>query len=91
MADNNSLNNIPYAKWLEDALQHLITLPVTGVCLSATLKGGEVYIDYHDISMMDKLKIAGLIQQDAMIDSLAASGYIDYADEDGEADGEEKE
>ena len=46
--------------------------------------------------MIDKLTISGIIQQDAMLDSLAANGFIEYKDdddeeEDGEAYGKEKE
>lgn len=88
---NNNLNNIPYAQWLEKALQELITFPIKGICLSAITETGEAYTNYYQISMMDKLLIAGLIQQDATLDSLAANGFIEYEDEEGEADGEEKE
>ena len=88
---NNNWNNIPYAPWLEKALQELITFPVRGICLSAITETGESYVNYYQISMADKLTIAGLIQQDAMLDTLAANGLIEYADEEGEDDGEEKE
>ena len=44
--------------------------------------------------MGDKLLVAGIIQQDAMFDSLAANGVIDYDDDEENEDdgyGEEKE
>ena len=80
MASNN-LNEIPYAQWLEDALQVLITLPVKGVCLCAVTNTGEAYTNYYEISMMDKLTIAGLINQDATLDALAANGFIEYEED----------
>lgn len=67
----NDLNSIPYAPWLEQALQELILFPVKGICMFAVGKDGAIYSNYHDgITMMDKITIAGLIQQDAMMDAL---------------------
>lgn len=88
---NNNLNQLPYAEWLEQALHDVIALPVDGISLTVILKGGEAYTNYYNINMMNKLTIAGLIQQDAMLDSMAANGYIEYADEEDEANGEEEE
>lgn len=85
---NNNLYTKPYVKWLEEALQELVNLPVKGIYIHAVLDGGEVYTNPYNISMMDKLTIAGLVQQDAMLDSLVASGVIDYADEEEDEDGE---
>ena len=92
MTNNNDLNNIPYAEWLEKALSDIITLPIRGICISAVTDTGEAYTNYYKISMMDKLTIAGLIQQDATFDSLAANGLIKYVDEEeDETDGEAEE
>lgn len=88
---SKNLNNIPYAQWLEKALKEMIELPIKGVCISALTASGEAYTNYYEISMMDKLLIAGLIQQDATLDTLAANGFIEYADGEGETNGEEKE
>jgi hypothetical protein len=85
----NDINKLPYANWLEETLQNVIKLPIKGICISAVLDGGEIYTDYHNVNMMNKLMIAGVIQQDATIDSLAASGIINYAEED-DSDGEEE-
>lgn len=90
MPNNVELNKIHYAQWLEKALQELITFPVKGICLSAVTDSGEAYTNYYEVSMMDKLLIAGLIQQDAMLDTMAANGFIEYEDGEGETDGEEK-
>ena len=90
MAKNN-FDNIPYAEWLEKALKEMLEFPVKGICINAITDTGEAYINYYKISMMDKLTIAGLIQQDAMLDSLAANGFIKYAeDEEDNNDGEEE-
>lgn len=88
---SNTLKDIPYTQWLENALQELIKLPVKGICLSAITTTGEAYTNYYEISMMDKLLIAGLIQQDATLDTLAANGFIDYADEEDDTNGQEEE
>lgn len=86
---NKNLSNIPYAQWLEQTLKDIINLPVTGICLNAVLENGEAYSAYHNVSMANKLTIAGLIQQDAMLDALAANGVIEY--EEDEDDGTEEE
>lgn len=86
---NNDLNNIPYAKWLENALQELIKIPVEGICITALTSNGEAYTNYYNVSMMGKLTIAGLIQQDATFDSLAANGVIDYEEDEEEENGDD--
>ena len=86
----NSFTNIPYAPWLENALQELIKLPVKGLCIVATTDRGDIYNNYYNTSMADKLVMAGLIQQDATLDALAANGVIEYADEEDETDGTEE-
>ena len=85
-------NNIPYAAWLEKNLRDLISSPVKSICISAVSADGDIYRDYYKTSMLDKITIAGIIQQDAMLDSMAANGIIEYAeDEEDGANGEEKE
>lgn len=91
MSENN-LKNIPYAAWLEKNLKDLIMSPVKSICITAVSENGDVYRDYYKTTMLDKILIAGVIQQDAMLDSMAAHGIIEYVeDEEGVADGEEKE
>ena len=78
MTPENDFKNIPYAPWLENALRELINFPVKGICMFAITKTGDIYSNYNDnISMADKLLIAGLIQQDAMLDQLTINGFID--------------
>lgn len=87
-----NINNIPYAAWLEKNIKDLITSPVKSICVSAVSTDGDVYRDYYNADMLDKITMAGVIQQDAMLDSMAAHGIIEYEDdEEGDADGEEKE
>ena len=78
---SNSLSNIPYAQWLETALQEMIKFPVKGICINAVSTDGTVYTNYYKISMNDKLLVAGLLQQDAMIDTLTINGFIKQEDE----------
>lgn len=90
MPNKNSFDNIPYAQWLEKSLKDLIAFPVKGICIAATSTDGATYVNYHNISMADKLVISGIINQDAMLDTMAANGIVEYADEES-VDGEEKE
>ena len=85
MDNEVDLNDISYAKWLENALQEMIQMPVKGVCLFAITDNGDFYNNYHNISVADKFVMAGFIQQDAMFDSMAANGIIERDD------GEEEE
>lgn len=80
----NDVFSMPYANWLEQTLQELVKFPVKGIAINATTANGEVYTNYYEIPMADKLVISGVIQQDAMLDTLAANGYIEYADEEDE-------
>ena len=84
MNNNVNLKDIPYVEWLENALQELIKFPVKGICIVATTENGEIYNNYHNVTMADKLVMSGIIQQDAMLDSMAASGIIEYAEDEDE-------
>lgn len=85
-----NLKEIPYTKWLEDTLQNIVKLPVKGIALNVVLADGALYTDYYNLSMNNKLTIAGLVQQDAMYDSMRANGLIKNAEEEDESDGEEE-
>lgn len=87
-----NVNELPYAAWLEKNLRDLIGSPIKSICISAVSQDGDIYRDYYKATMVDKIAIAGIIQQDAMLDSMAAHGIIEYAeDEEVDANGEEKE
>lgn len=62
-----------YASYMEQTLKDMIEMPVEGICIITKLKGGFVYTSYYNSTMMDKLVYAGLVQQDAMLDTLRAS------------------
>ena len=78
------INNLPYAAWLEKNLQDLIKLPLRSICISAVSADGDIYRDYYNANMVDKITMAGIIQQEAMLDSMAAHGIIEYEEEDEE-------
>lgn len=88
----NDIFNLPYAKWLEQTLQELVKFPVKGICICATTGEGEVYVNYHNVSMADKLVISGIVNQDAMLDTMAANGLVEYAEDEegGEGNGKEE-
>lgn len=86
-----NLKDIPYTKWLEESLQDIIKLPVRGICLNVILEDNDIYTNYYKVSMMEKLAIAGLLQQDAMYNSMQANGLIKHVnDEEVDSDGEEE-
>ena len=87
-----NLKELPYAQWLEDTIQDIVKLPVKGIALSLILEDGSVYSNYYKVPALDKLTIAGTIQQDSMYDSLRANGLInDVDEEEDESDGEEED
>ena len=88
----SNINELPYAAWLEKNLRDLIATPIKSICICAVSEDGDMYRDYYKATMLDKILIAGVVQQDAMYDSMAANGMVEYAeDEEDIADGEEKE
>lgn len=93
MTNKNNITNMPYAQWLEQTLRDISVLPVKGIVLMGVLDDGESYTAYYNVSMTDKLLLAGLVNQDATLDMLAAQGVIDYSDDEEEEgeDGEEEE
>lgn len=93
MTNKNNITKMPYAQWLEQTLRDISELPVKGIALMGVLDGGESYAAYYNVSMTDKLVLAGLVNQDATLDMLAAQGVIDYKDDEEEdgIDGTEEE
>ncbi|MBR5125187.1 MAG: hypothetical protein IKU68_00435 [Oscillospiraceae bacterium] len=65
-----------YARFMEQTLREMMTLPVEGICVITKLEGGSTYTSYFNSPMIDKLTYAGIIQQDAMLETLRASGMI---------------
>lgn len=65
-----------YASFMENTLRSMTTLPVEGICIITKLNGGAIFTNYFNSSMMDKIAYAGIIQQDATIDTLRASKLL---------------
>ena len=78
MSKNHNITEMPYAKWLEQSLSDISALPIRGIAIVGIIEGGDAYTNYYNTSMADKLVLAGLINQDAIFDSMAANGIIDY-------------
>ena len=94
----SDLKKLPYAEWLEQSLQNIIGKPVQSICIITKYTpdpvegeedtGDEIGTGYWHCSCADKLLFAGFLQQDAMLDTMKANGYIpdDEEDEENEED-----
>lgn len=76
-----NLTNLPYAQWLEQSLANFVGLPVESICICTKFENGEVGTGYWDCSMSDKLLFSGIIQQDAMLDTMRENGWIPMEDD----------
>lgn len=70
-----------YAAFMEETLQGMVQMPVEGICVITKLKGNSVFTNYYNSNMMDKFVYAGVIQQDAMLDTLKANGMLNEKEE----------
>ena len=86
--NENDIREMPYAEWLEGALRRISAMPMRTLILIGITEDGDTYNDYYNATMGDKLMIAGLIQQDAMLDTLEANGCIKSMDDENEEDDE---
>lgn len=81
----------PYAEWLEETLSNISTKPIRSLVMIGITEDGDMYNGYYNASVADKILMSGLIQQDAMIDTLEAAGLINTTNGDEEEnDGEEE-
>lgn len=80
------ISTLPYAQWLEDSLQSIVGKPIQAMCIMTKLETGEVGSGYYNCAMTDKLVFAGFIQQDAMLDTLVANGFVEEETEEDEED-----
>ena len=93
MNENSSdITEKPYAKWLETILRDICAMPMRALAMIGVTEDGDIYNGYYNASAADKILMSGLIQQDAMIDTLEAAGLINATngDEEEENDGEEE-
>lgn len=85
------LKKLPYAEWLEQSLQNMVSKPVKAICIMTKFDDDEIGTGYWECGVADKTLFAGFLQQDAMIDTLKENGYIAEDDEeDDDSDGEEE-
>ena len=73
--------NKQYAQFLEDTLQYMVRMPVSGICILLKLEDGSVCSDYYNSKLMDKMIYAGVIQQDITWDMLKANNSIGSTDD----------
>ena len=85
----NNITDMPYAKWLEQILHDITDIPMRAISIAAITENGDFYSNYYKATMADKLVLSGVINQDAMLDTLAANGVVEYEDEEYEEDDEE--
>lgn len=74
-----------YAEWLEIVVKRLIQEPETVNGIAVAIVGNDDTIEtgYWECGMADKILVSGIIQQDAMLQTIAANAE----DEEGEDDG----
>ena len=53
-----------YAAFMEETLQRMVQMPVSGICILIKSEDGSVCSDYYNSKVMDKMVYAGVIQQD---------------------------
>lgn len=65
-----------YVSFMEEVLQHMVQLPVSGICVLMKLEDGSVCTNYFNSKMMDKMIYAGVIQQDITWEILKANNAV---------------
>lgn len=83
----NDLSTLPYAKWLEESLQNIVGKPVKAICIMTKFDTDDIGTGYWDCSVADKVLFAGFLQQDAMLDTMKANGYLEEDEEDEDLNG----
>ena len=81
----------PIVEWLREVLRDISQFDARGIAVASINKDGDSYLSYYKMNMADKVLISGLIQQDAMLDTLAQNGIIGYDESDEGDDAEEEE
>ena len=87
---SNDITEKPYAEWLEEILSDICAMPMRALAMIGVTDDGDIFNGYYNASVADKILMSGLIQQDAMIDTLAENGFINSTDDEEETDGEEE-
>lgn len=81
----------PIVEWLREVLRDISQFDARGIAVASINKDGDSYVSYYKMNMADKVLISGLIQQDAMLDTLAQNGIVSYDESDEDDDDEEEE
>ena len=81
----------PIVEWLREVLRDISQFDARGTAVASINKDGDSNVSYYKMNMADKVLISGLIQQDAMLDTLAQNGIIGYDESDEGDDAEEEE
>lgn len=81
----------PIVEWLREVLRDISQFDARGIVVASINKDGDSYVSYYKMNMTDKVLISGLIQQDAMLDTLAQNGIVSYDESDEDNDDEEEE
>ena len=81
----------PIVEWLREVLRDISQFDARGIAVASINKDGDSYVSYYKMNMADKVLISGLIQQDAMLDSLAQNGIVSYDESDEDNDDDEEE
>ena len=83
--------NADLSKFLEEVLPQIYEKKIESLVICASMENGEIGSAYFNCSMKTKLMYAGLINQDAMMDTLMANGIIEYDDDDVDDDVDESD
>ena len=81
----------PIVEWLREVLRDISQFDARGIVVASINKDGDSYVSYYKMNMADKVLISGLIQQDAMLDTLAQNGIVSYDESDEDNDDDEEE
>lgn len=65
-----------YASFMEELLQQMVQMPVSGICVLLKLDEGSVCSNYFNSKPMDKMIYAGVIQQDITWEILKANNAV---------------
>ena len=82
MTNPNDIRSMPYAEWLEESLKRIASLPTKTLIIVGITEDGDTYNDYYNATMGDKILVSGLLQQDAMLDTLEMNGLIKTEEDD---------
>ena len=72
----------PIVEWLREVLRDISQFDARGIAVASINKDGDSYVSYYKMNMADKVLISGLIQQDAILDTLAQNGIVSYDESD---------